>query len=145
MATTYQSTVSVNASIEDIEAYARYADSWPDWFPGISEVQVDESYPEVGSNAWVTFSAGGVNIELTLTVAEYIYGDIVTFNFDGMAQGTSSFYLAENGGVYDVTAYIEYALAGGVLGQVADKLVIERKVAENVDAALQNMQAGLGG
>ncbi len=143
MSTTYQSTVTVNAGVEDIEAYARYADSWPDWFPGITQVEVDETYPEVGSNAHVTFSAAGVNIELTLTVAEYVFGEIVTFNFDGMAQGTTSFYLEENGGAYDVTAYLEYALAGGVLGQVADKLVIERKVSENIDQALANMQAGL--
>jgi len=143
--TTFQTSIYVYASIEDIEAYARYADSWSSWFPGVKVVEVGDDYPEVGSNAYVTFSAAGVDFDLTLTVAEYVFGDIVTYNFDGMAHGTTSFYLSEEADTYGVTAYVEYTLAGGVLGQVADKLVVEKRVAENFEQALFNLKTALEG
>jgi coenzyme Q-binding protein COQ10 len=143
--TIVQRSITVNAAPETIEAYSRYAESWPDWFPGVVNVAVGDSYPEVGSAAQVDFQAAGITFELTFIVQDYVPGVRVEYEIQGMANGRASFDLAAEGGEQWVAAEIEYELPGGVLGQIADRAVVERRVESALEEALMNLKAGAEG
>jgi len=143
--TVIQRRIQVNAAPEAIEAYSRYADSWPDWFPGVTRVAVDGTYPEVGGAAQVEFQAAGTAFELTLTVLDYVTGVRVEYDIQGMAQGRASFDLAEEDGGQWVDAEIVYELPGGVLGRIADRALVEQRVEAALAEALDNLKAGAEG
>jgi uncharacterized membrane protein len=143
--TTVQRSISVNAAPHMIEAYSRHAESWPDWFPGVVGVSVDDAYPDVGSAAQVAFQAAGTTFELTLIVLDYVPGERVDYELQGMARGYASFVLADDGGAQRVDAQIEYELPGGVLGRIADRTVIEQRVDAALEEALHNLKAGAEG
>jgi uncharacterized membrane protein len=143
--TVIQNSIKVNAAPETIEAYSRYAESWPDWFPGVTRVAVDGAYPEVGGAAQVEFQAAGTAFELTLVVLDYVPGVRVEYEIQGMAQGRASFDLAEEGGEQWVDAAIEYELPGGVLGRIADRTLVEQRVEAALAEALDNLKAGAEG
>jgi coenzyme Q-binding protein COQ10 len=140
--TIVQNSIKVNAAPETIEAYSRYAESWPDWFPGVVSVGVDDAYPDVGSVAQIEFQAAGVTFELTFTVLDYVPGVRVEYEIQGMAHGRASFDLAQDGGEQWVGAEIEYELPGGVLGRIADRAVVEQRVGAALEEALINLKAG---
>jgi carbon monoxide dehydrogenase subunit G len=140
-----QKSIAIAADPADIESYSRFADSWPEWFPGVEAVQVDGTYPAVSSVARVSFRAAGTLFDLTLTVDEYLPGQGVTYQLSGMAQGTLSFAVAGDGADQRVDADVAYELAGGVLGQIADRALVESMVDDHVEAALRNMKARLEG
>lgn len=141
--TTVQHSVSVDAPPDAIEAYSRYADSWPDWFPGVVGVEVDATYPEVNSSAQVTFQAAGTTFDLTLTVLEYLPGERVVYDLQGMARGQASFGIVADNGEQWVDGVIEYELPGGVLGRIADRAIVEQRVADSLQQALLNLKAGV--
>jgi uncharacterized membrane protein len=141
--TTVQHSVSVNASPDAIEAYSRYADSWPDWFPGVVGVEVDDMYPEINSSAQVTFQAAGTTFDLTMIVLEYLPGERVVYELQGMAQGQASFGIFVDNDEQWVDGIIEYELPGGVLGRIADRAIVEQRVAESLQQALYNLKAGV--
>ena len=143
--TTVRHSVAVNASPDAIEAYSRYADSWPDWFPGVVSVEVDNDYPGVSSTAQVTFQAAGTTFDLQLTVLEYLPGDRVVYELQGMAQGQASFGITDENGEQWVDGAIEYELPGGVLGRIADRAVVEQRVSESLEQALYNLKTGAEG
>lgn len=143
--TIVQQSITVNAAPETIETYSRYAESWPDWFPGVVGVGVDDAYPEVGSVAQVDFQAAGITFELTFVVQDYAPGVRVEYEIQGMANGRASFNLTEEGGAQWVAAEIEYDLPGGVLGQIADRTIVERRVESALEEALANLKAGAEG
>ena len=143
--TTVQRSITVNAAPETIETYSRYAGSWPDWFPGVVGVNVDDTYPDVGSAAQVAFQAAGTTFELTLVVLDYVPGERVEYELQGMAHGHASFILADDGGGQRVDAQIEYELPGGVLGRIADRTVIEQRVDAALEEALYNLKVGAEG
>jgi hypothetical protein len=143
--TIVQRSIKVNAAPETIETYSRYAESWPDWFPGVVRVAVDGVYPDVGGAAQVGFQAAGTTFELTLTVLDYVFGERVEYEIQGMAQGRASFDLAEESGEQWVNAEIAYELPGGVLGRIADRALVEQRVEAALEGALSNLKAGAEG
>lgn len=135
-----QTSITVETTPEHIEEFSRYAESWPNWFTGVVAAQPGPNYPEVGSTAVVTFEAGGVTFDLTLTVIEYVVGELVRYEISGMATGEVGFYNEfYDDGAIEVTAYANYTLPGGVVGQVADVTVVERRVQANFESAMSNM------
>ena len=143
--TTIRHSVAVNASPDAIEAYSRYAESWPDWFPGVVSVEVDDAYPAVNSTAQVTFQAAGTTFDLLLMVLEYLPGERVVYELQGMAQGQASFSISAEEAEQQVDGIIEYELPGGVLGRIADFAVVEQRVSESLEQALFNLKAGIEG
>ena len=143
--TTVRHSVPVTASPDAIEAYSRYAESWPEWFPGVVSVAIDDAYPEVSSTAQVTFQAAGTTFDLRLTVLEYLPGERVAYELQGMAQGQASFGITNANGEQWVDGVIEYELPGGVLGRIADRTLVEQRVRESLEQALYNLKSSVEG
>jgi uncharacterized membrane protein len=121
------------------------AGHWFDWYEGMQSVQPDDMYPDIGSVVEVSNRTAGLTLNLTLTVIEYIPGQVVAYQMDGMITGTMRWvYQSEDSGTY-LTAVYDYEVPGGTLGMVADRLIVERANTDNLEASLENLKALIEG
>lgn len=60
-----------------------------------------------------------------------------------MVSGTNRWDLAQEGAGTKVTLTIDYEMAGGGLGKIADKLVVERMNDKNAAASLENLKSAV--
>jgi uncharacterized membrane protein len=105
--------IVINAPMDAIYSFGAVPDNLPQWYVGITAVNADGVWPEVGGQVGVTYHASGIDFEL---------------------------YTDEGGGTHAFVAF-DYDLPGGVLGQMADKLVVEQMNIENGEQSLSNLKA----
>jgi uncharacterized membrane protein len=133
--------IVINAPMDAIYSFGAVPDNLPQWYVGITAVNADGVWPEVGGQVGVTYHASGIDFELTLTVLTHDPPTEFSFQMDGMVTGTSTWrYTDEGGGTHAFVAF-DYDLPGGVLGQMADKLVVEQMNIENGEQSLSNLKA----
>ena len=58
-----------------------------------------------------------------------------------MITGTNRWDMAQEGNGTKVTLTIDYEMAGGGLGKIADKLIVERMNDKNAATSLENLKA----
>ena len=135
-------SIYIAAPADHIWNFAMQAERLPEWFTGVSEVQVDDNYPEIGSGMDLVYKAAGATFTLSSTVEDMSEAEHIIFGLDGMVSGTNSWYYEpqEDGGT--VVTYInDYEMAGGALGQALDRLVVQRQIEKQVDSMLENFKA----
>jgi uncharacterized membrane protein len=59
---------------------------------------------------------------------------------DGMLSGRARWELTPDGDGARLTTTFDYALPGGVLGKIADALIVRRMNAKSLEGALQNFK-----
>jgi carbon monoxide dehydrogenase subunit G len=59
----------------------------------------------------------------------------------GMITGTNQWETVQEGSGTRVTVTINYEMAGGGLGKIADKLIVERMNDKNTATSLENLKA----
>jgi carbon monoxide dehydrogenase subunit G len=134
----------INASIEELEAVLTDAHRLPEWYPGVTMVDPSPGYPlEVGSICTLTYKAAGVTMESKFTTLECIPQTKLVFQMGGMITGTNQWDMAQEGDGTRLTVTIDYDMAGGGLGKIADKLIVERMNDKNAAASLENLKAML--
>jgi uncharacterized membrane protein len=134
-------SIFINAPIEDIDAIALDGSRLPEWYEGVEETRPDATYPEVGGELVLVYKAAGLSFNITLTVLELVRGEHITYRMEGMMTGTQHWtHTPEDGGTR-TAAVIEYEMPGGGLGKLADKLVVERMNASNLEKSLENLKA----
>jgi carbon monoxide dehydrogenase subunit G len=140
--TTIKKSNLINASIEQLEAVLTDAHRLPEWYPGVTAVDPSPGYPvEVGSNCKITYKAGGVTMDSKFTTIESIPQAKLIFQMDGMITGTNQWETVQEGSGTRVTVTINYEMAGGGLGKIADKLIVERMNEKNAATSLENLKA----
>lgn len=133
--------IFVNAPPEEIAAYAMNPNNTPEWYEGVVEVNPDYETPVVGGKNNQVYTAAGNRMEMTLTVIEYEPNRVIAFEMDGMVSGTLRWiYTPQYGGTH-VQAVIDYEMSGGLLGKIADKLVVERMNVSQLEKSLENLKA----
>ncbi|MCB9449965.1 MAG: SRPBCC family protein [Anaerolineaceae bacterium] len=135
----------IHATLEAIDQVAMDCQSWPQWYPGVQEATPDDVYPEVGGKISIAYKAAGLSFTLTFTLVDYAFGETVAYDIAGMMSGNTRYILEPQGDGVQMTARFDYNVPGGGLGKIADKLVIERMNAENLEKSLANMKAILEG
>jgi uncharacterized membrane protein len=143
--TLLERSVVINAPVENIDAYTMDARRWPEWYPGVESAEPDSVFPHVGGVAKVQYKAAGIGFELTFTSIEYEFGQSVAYQIEGMMNGTTRYVLTPEAGGIRVTGTFDYQVPGGGLGALADKLIIERMNASNLEKSLNNLKANLEG
>ena len=137
--------IFIQASPEAVMDYAGNPANTPDWYEGVVETHADFDAPVVGGKIQQVYTAAGVRMEMTLTIAEYEPNQNLTFEMDGMVTGTYRWdYIPEGDGVR-VKGTVDYEMRGGALGQIADKLVVERMNVSQMEKSLQNLKAKVEG
>lgn len=138
-------SIFIEAAPEDVLGYAENPTNLPDWYDGVVEVHADYETPVGGGTFQQVYTAAGQRMEMTLTVTAYEPGQMIAFAMDGMITGTYRWqHIAENGGDH-VTATLDYEMSGGLLGKIADKMVVERMNVTQMEKSLENLKAKLEG
>ncbi len=121
------------------------AEHWLDWYAGMQSVEADNVYPDVGGRVAVSNKSAGVTLDLTLTVINYIPGQTIAYQMDGMITGTMQWDYQPDGSGTHLTAIFDYEVPGGTLGQIADRLIVERANTANLEASLESLKGLIEG
>jgi carbon monoxide dehydrogenase subunit G len=139
--TTLDRNTFVNAPIEDIEMVTLDPTRLPEWYAGIEQVESDGVFPETGGQVSVLYKSAGIHFDLTMTSLEMVRGQGAVFQLEGMVTGTNRWTYAPEGDGTRVSVSFDYEIPGGALGKLADKLVVERMNADNLEKSLASLKA----
>jgi hypothetical protein len=138
--TTLEKSVLINGTTAQIEAIALDAARLPEWYVGIQETHPDATYPEVGGTIQAVYRAAGINFKMKMTSVELMRGQGQTIKMDGMITGTNRWSYEAEGSGTRVSATFDYEMPGGGVGQMLNKLVVEKMNAENLEKSLENLK-----
>ena len=135
-----ETSIFIDASPEDVFDFAA---NNPERIP--ETLEPSAAYPEVGGQLRVTYKAAGVTLKTTGTVTENIPGQRFAAHYEGMATGTQTWTYTPEGDGTRVTLHFDYEMAGGGIGKIVDKLIVERQNATNFEQSLRNLKVLMEG
>jgi uncharacterized protein YndB with AHSA1/START domain len=136
-----QRTVDINAAPDETMALLSDASRWPGWYPGMTEIDIADPFPEEGGRVAFKVKSAGLSMAITETVLDYQPGKLQVLQMEGMLSGRARWELTPTGEGTRLTTTFDYALPGGVLGRIADALIVKRMNAKSLQAGLQNFKA----
>jgi len=136
-----QRNVQIKASPQETMALLSDASRWPEWYPGMTEIDVAAPFPEEGGRVIFKVKSAGVSMAITETVLEYQPGKLQLLGMEGMLSGRARWELTpEEDGTRLITTF-DYTLPAGMFGKIADALVVKRMNAKSLNEALHNFKA----
>ena len=136
-----QRNVQINASPQETMALLSDASRWPDWYPGMTEIDIAAPFPDIGGKVAFKVKSAGMSISITETVLEYEPGKLQLFQMAGMLSGRARWELTPEGDGTRLTTTFDYALPGGALGKLADLLIVKRMNGKSLEEGLNNFKA----
>jgi uncharacterized protein YndB with AHSA1/START domain len=136
-----QRTVQIKASPQETMALLSDASRWPDWYPGMTELNVAAPFPEEGGKVAFKVKSAGMSMPITETVLDYQPGRLQLFQMEGTLSGRARWELTPEGDATRLTTTFDYALPGGVFGKFADALIVKRMNCKSLEEALNNFKA----
>ncbi|MGH2902815.1 MAG: SRPBCC family protein [Solirubrobacteraceae bacterium] len=136
-----QRTVQIEASPQETMALLSDASRWPDWYPGMTKIDITAPFPEAGGKVVFKVKSAGLSMSLTETVLDYQPGKLQLLQMEGMLSGRARWEVAPEGDGTRLTTTFDYALPGGVLGKIPDALIVKRMNAKSLEQGLQNFKA----
>jgi carbon monoxide dehydrogenase subunit G len=136
-----QRNVQIKASPQETMALLSDASRWPDWYPGMMEINIAAPFPDKGGKVAFKVKSVGVSLPITETVLDYQPGKLQLFQMEGMLSGRARWELTPEGDGTRLTTTFDYALPGGVLGKLADALIVRRVNGKSLAEALNNFKA----
>lgn len=134
-------SVTINADWETVDGIATDPAQQTSWFEGMEAATGDGVYPAVGGKVDYKYKASGITFDLTATVQSYQKGDHLTMLMEGMITGTQHWAYTPGDGTTRLDVTFDYTVPGGGLGKIADKLIIERVNASNLEKSLEKLKA----
>jgi len=138
--TIVQRSVHIKASPQEAMEHLSDASRWPDWYPGMTDLNIATPFPEKGGKVTFKVKSAGMSIPLTETVIDYKPGKLQLFRMEGMLSGTARWELTPEGDGTRLTTTFDYALSGGVFGKVADTVIVKRMNAKSLEQGLRNFK-----
>jgi hypothetical protein len=135
-----QCSVQIKASTQETMSLLSDAGRWPDWYPGMSGVEVTAPFPEAGGKVAFKVKSAGLSLPITETVLDYQPDKLQLFQMEGMLSGLARWELIPEGDGTRLTTTFDYALPGGVLGKIADALIARRLNAKSLQEGLRNFK-----
>ena len=136
-----QRIVQINASPEETMALLSDASRWPDWYPGMTKIDITAPFPEAGGKVAFKVKSAGISMSITEKVLDYQPGKLQLLQMDGMLSGRARWELTPEGEGTRLTTTFDYTLPGGVFGNIADALIVRRLNAKSLQDALRNFKA----
>ena len=115
--------------------------TWLEWYAGMQQAEPDDVYPEAGGVVHIKTRSAGLTLDLTGTVTDYTPGRSIRYTLEGMIEGSMAWVYDPEGDGTRLTATFDYEMPGGLLGQAANKLIVERSNTENLERSLENLKA----
>jgi carbon monoxide dehydrogenase subunit G len=135
-----QRSVQIKASPQEAMAMLSDASRWPDWYPGMTEIDVAAPFPEEGGKVVFKVKSAGVPMSITETVLDYQPDGLQLLQIEGMMSGRARWELTPEGDGSRLTTTFDYALPGGVFGKIADALIVKRMNANSLEGGLHNFK-----
>jgi len=66
-----QRNVQIEASPQETMALLSDASRWPDWYPGMTEIDIAAPFPDEGGKVVFKVKSAGMSMPITETVLEY--------------------------------------------------------------------------
>src|SRR3954454_16364795 len=85
-----QRNVQIKASPQETMALLSDASRWPDWYPGMTKINIAAPFPEKGGKVAFKAKSAGVSIPITETVLDYQPGKLQLLQMEGMLSGARS-------------------------------------------------------
>lgn len=117
------------------------ATRWPSWYPGMTSIDIAAPFPEKGGVVSFKVKSAGLTMPVTETVVDYQPAERHVFEMDGMLRGLARWELTSDGAGTRLTTTFDYSLPGGVIGKVADAVLVSRLNAKSLERGLQNFKA----
>ena len=136
-----QRNVRIEASPQETMALLSDASRWPEWYPGMTEIDVVAPFPEEGGKVVFKVKSAGISMPITETVLDYQPDKLQLLQMEGMLSGHARWELTPDGGGTSLTTTFDYALRGGVFGKLADALIVKRMNSKSLEEALNNLKA----
>jgi uncharacterized protein YndB with AHSA1/START domain len=136
-----QRNVEIKASPQETMALLSDASRWPDWYPGMTEIDIAAPFPEEGGKVAFKVKSAGMSMPITETVLDYQPDKLQLFQMEGMLSGRARWELTPEGDGTRLTTTFDYALPGGVLGKLADALIVKRMNGKSLEQGLNNFKA----
>ena len=139
--TRIEKNIFINASREQVFDLAHHPERTPEWLVGMSEVR-DVSPGEVGVGTtyhW-TLQMAGVKLKGKATLLEFDPPNKAVVKTEGNVESTWTWTYEAQGDGTLLTCVIEYTIPGAVLGKTADRLIVERTNANNLEQSLKNIK-----
>src|SRR5271154_7460168 len=92
-----QRNVQINASPEEAMALLSDASRWPDWYPGMTEIDIAAPFPEKGGKVTFKVKSAGISMPITETVLDYQPDKLQLFQMEGMLSGRARWELTAEG------------------------------------------------
>ena len=135
-----QRNLQIRASPQEIMAHLSDASRWPDWYPGMTEIDIAAPFPEAGGKVAFKVKSAGVSMPITETVLDYQPDKLQLFEMEGTLSGRARWELTPEGDGTRLTTTFDYALPGGVFGRIGDALIVKRMNAKSLEEALHNLK-----
>ena len=136
-----QRHIQIKSSPQETMALVRDASRWPDWYPGMSEIDIAAPFPEEGGKVAFKVKSAGMSMPITETVLEYQPDKLQLLQIDGAMSGRARWELTPQGDGTRLTTTFDYELPGGVFGKIANALMVKRMNAKALEEALHNFKA----
>ena len=111
------------------------------WSSGVSEVTNIKGDPwEKGSSADVAYHVLGMKLIQHMVTSEIEKPRKVTYLMEGGLPGTLEFALEPQGQVTKVDMRIDYSVPGGILGKIANRVLLERMNQKNIESTTEGLK-----
>ena len=136
-------TEHFEAPIDEVFNLLMNIERWPEWMPGLVEVkQVTGPLDKVGTRIQEVMRVMGRKIESWDEVVEVDRPRLWKIATpEGAMKGTATYRLLPAGTGTDFVGEGEYELPMGVLGEVADRLFLDKAMERQMRHALENFKA----
>ncbi len=138
--TRLEHSIYINAPVEQIETVLYDGYRLPEWVVGVTQAEPDSVFPNPGGAVRLVYSVLGINFPVSLTSMEVYPGEWASTRFEGAITGTNTWSFQQEGSGAWVTCVFEYDVPGGSLGQAIDRMMLEKKNAENLERGLNNLK-----
>ena len=139
--TRLEKSIFINAPREQVFDLAYHPERIPEWLVGMSEVrEVSPGEVRVGTTYHWTFQMAGIKLSGKTTFLELDPPNKAVVKTEGGAESIWTWTYEAQGDGTLLTCVIEYTMPGAVLGKIADKLIVERTNANNLEQSLKNIK-----
>ena len=137
-------SILIHAPVDKVYAVARDPNRWPTWFVGMDEIDKLTGSGEVGTVVEFGYAMAGMRFPVTVEVLEDHVGPEGARwkgKIGGPLAGEQTWVYTPKGSDTEVTVELEYTVPGKALGQIANRLIIERTQERSADETMENLKA----
>jgi carbon monoxide dehydrogenase subunit G len=135
-----QRSIKINASPAATMTLLSDASLWPDWYPGMTSIDIVAPFPAIGGQVTFGVKSAGLTMAVTETVVDFQPDKLHLFEMEGMLRGRARWEVTPEREGTRLTTTFDYELPGGVIGKMANALVVKRLNATSLEGGLQNFK-----